>query len=224
MDIAADHGVGVVQHRLHTVGEYDLGLRPGGLDDGLVVVHIVHAGEGVDNAAEGVAELRQRQHVVPRVDTGLVQLIHGHQMVAHLIGGIAEHQHHLLRAGGDTLQQQGEAVAAEDGERDAHGLAAGLGRHIGGDLLHSGVVALAAGHHGLGDSHDVAVPCGDAVVLQGVQNSVGGDPHHVIALTENGGAHAAHHGTQCSAHSGCSFAIKVSGRAADASRRTTFLV
>ena len=63
--------------------------------------------------------------------------VHGHQMVAHLVGGIAEHQHDLLHAGGDALQQQGEAVAAENGERYAHRLAAGLGADIGSDLRHS---------------------------------------------------------------------------------------
>ena len=159
----------------------------------------------MDDLAEGIPELLKGQHIVPRVDAGLVQLIHGYQMVAHLVGGIAEHQHDLLHAGGDTPQQQGEAVAAEDGEDDAHGLTAGLGGHVGGDLLHRSVVALATGHHGLGDRHDIAVAGGNAVFLQCVQNGVGGDLHHVVSLAEDGGAHAPYHGTQCSAHSGCSF-------------------
>ena len=190
VDVAADDGVGVVQHRLHPVGEHDLCLRAGLLDDGLVVVHIVHAGEGMDHRAEGLAELGQAQHVVPGVDARLVQLIQRHQMVAHLIGGIAQHQHHLLHAQSDAPQQQGEAVAAQNGERDAHGLAAGLGLHVGGDLLAGGVVALAAGHHGLGDGHHVAVAGGDVVLPQGVQNSVHRGLDDVIALAEDGCANA----------------------------------
>ena len=206
MDVAADDGVGVVQHRLDAVGEHDLRLSAGGLDDGLVVVHVVHAGEGVDDGAEGGAELLQGQHIVPGVDAGLVQLVHGHQVVTHLVRGITEHQHHLFDTSGDALQQQGEAVAAKDGERDAHGLAAGLGADISGDLLYRGVVALAAGHHGLSNGHDVAVTGGDAVVLQCVQHGIGSDLYHVVALAENGSANAPYHSTQGSAHSGCSFA------------------
>ena len=121
-------------------------------------------------------------------------------MVAHLIGGQAEKQNDLFRAGGDARQQQGEAVAAEDGEGDAHGLAAGLGLHVGSDLLNGGIVALAAGHNGLGDGDHVLIPGGDALLGQGVYDGVGGDGYNIIALTEDGGAHAAHYGTDGSAH------------------------
>ena len=150
---------------------------------------------------ESRAELLQRQYIVPRVDAGLVQLVQTHQMVAHLVGGIAQQQHDLLRAHGDAAQQQGEAVAAEDGERHAHGLAAGLGAHVLGDLLTGSVVALAAGHHGFGDGDHVLIPGGDALLSQGVCNGVGGDGNDIVTLTENGGTHTAHHGTDGSAHS-----------------------
>ena len=196
MDIAADHGVGVVQHRLHPVGEHDLRFGSGLLNDGLVVVHIVHAGKGVDHRAESVTEALQIQHVVPGVDARLVQLIHGHQMVAHLVGGIAEHQHHLLAATGDALQQQREAVAAENGEHHGHGLAAGFGADVGADLLHGGVVALAAGHHGLGDGHHVLVVSLDAVLAQRVQHGLHSHGHGVVALTENRRAHAPYNSSQ----------------------------
>jgi len=151
---------------------------------------------------ESRAELLQRQHIVPRVDAGLVQLVQTHQMVAHLVGGIAQQQHDLLGAHGDAPQQQGEAVAAEDGECHAHGLAAGPGAHVLSDLLTGGVVALAAGHHGLGHGHHVAVTGGDVVFSQRIQHGADGDVHHAVALAEDGGAHAPDHGTQSSAHSG----------------------
>ena len=117
-------------------------------------------------------------------------------MVAHLVGGIAEHQHHLLAAACDALQQQGEAVAAENGERDANGLAAGLGPDIGADLLHGGVVALAAGHHGLGDGHHVLVVRLDAVFTQRVQHGLHSNGHGIVALAENGRAHAPYNSSQ----------------------------
>ena len=166
----------------------------------------------MDHLAEGGPELLQIQHVMPRIDARLVQLIQRHQMVAHLVGGIAEHQHHLLHTGGNAAEQQREAIAAENGEGDAHSLAAGLGLHVGGDLLHRGIVALAAGHHGLGDSRHVLVMGLDAVLLQCRQD--GGDHalHHIVPLTENGGANAPCHRTQCSAHMKNSFVLDLFGR------------
>ena len=166
----------------------------------------------MDHLAEGGPELLQIQHVVPRVDARLVQLIQRHQMVAHLVRGIAEHQHHLLHTGGNAAEQQGEAVAAEDGEGDAHSLAAGLGLHVGGDLLHRGIVALAAGHHGLGDSRHILVMGLDAVLLQCRQDRGDHALHHIVALTENGGANAPCHRTQCSAHMKNSFVLDSFGR------------
>ena len=124
------------------------------------------------------------------------------QVVAHLVRGVGEQQHDLLAAHRHAAQQQGEAVAAEDGECHAHGLAAGPGAHVLGDLLAGGVVALAAGHHGLGHGHHVAVTGGDVVFSQCIQHGADGDVHHAVALAEDGGAHAPDHGTQSSAHSG----------------------
>ena len=201
MDVAGDHRVGVGHDGGDPVGEHDLRLRAGLLDNGLVIGHIVHTGKGMHHLTEGGAELLQRQHIVPRVDARLVQLVKAHQMVAHLVGGIAQQQHHLLRAQRDAPQQQGEAVAAEDRERHAHGLAAGLGAHIGGDLFTGGVVALAARHNGFGHGHHVAVAGGDGVVLQRVQDGGHGDVHHIVSLAENRRTHAADDGSQRSAHS-----------------------
>ena len=136
-------------------------------------------------------------------------------MVAHLVGGIAQHQHHLFHAQGDAPQQQGEAVAAQNGERDTYGLAAGLGLHVGGDLLAGGVVALAAGHHGLGHSHHIAITGGDAVFLQRVQNGVHRGLDDVVALAENRRANAPDDRAQSSAHSNSSpiILISISGAA-----------
>ncbi len=205
MDIAADHGVGVVQDRLHPVGEHDLRLGAHGLDQLLIVGHVIHAGEGVDHLAEGGAELLEVQHVVPRVDARLIQLIQAHQMVAHLVGGVGQHQHHLLAAPGDALEQQGEAVAAEDGEGDAHGPAAGLDPDVGGDLGNGGVVALAAGHDGLGHSHHVLVAGLDAVAVQRGQHGVHNAGDDVVALPEDGRADTTCHGADQSAHENISF-------------------
>ena len=158
----------------------------------------------MDHRAESIAETLEIQHIMPRVDARLVQLIHTDQMVAHLIGGIAEHQHHLFAAAGNALQQQRKTIAAEDGERDTHRLPAGLGADIGADLLHSGIVALATGHNRLGDGHHILIVGFDTVFAQRVQNGCNSNGHGVIALTENRCAHAARNSTQ-SSHSSSSF-------------------
>ena len=200
MDVAADDGVRVVEHGLHAVGENDLRLSARLLDDALVVVDIVHTREGVDDLAKGGAEARQIEHVVPRVDPGLVELVERDKVVADLVGRIAQHEHELLHARGDAREQEGEAVAAEDGERHAHHVAAGLGTHVGGNLLGRGVVALAAGHDGLRHSDDILVARLDAVFMQGGQHRFRDAGDNIVTLAENGGAHASDHGSNRSVH------------------------
>ena len=200
MDVAADHRVGVIQNGLHPVGKDDFRLCAGRFDDLLVIGHIVHAGEGMDHLSEGGTELRKGQHIVPRVNTGLIQLIRRDQMVAHLVGGIAQQQYHLLHACGDTAQQQRKTVAAEDGEGHAYRLAAGFGAHIGSNLVHGGVIALTARHHGFGDGHHIPVAGRDVFALQGAQNGINSGGDHIVAFAENRRAYAAYHRTKSSTH------------------------
>ena len=40
-----------------------------------------------------------------------------------------------------------------------------LGAHIGGDLVHGGIIALGPGHHGLGDGDDVLVKAGESLLI-----------------------------------------------------------
>ena len=207
VNVTADDGVGVGEDGLDTVGENDLHLGTGLLNDTLVIVHIVNAGEGMDHGAEVAAELLQGQHIPEGIYAGLVQLIHADQMVAHLIGGQAEEQNDLLRAGGNAGEQKGETVAAENGEGDAHGLAAGLGPDIRSDLPDGSVVTLTAGHHGLGDGYYILVTGDNALLGQGVCNGVGGYGNDIVTLTENGGAYTACYGTDGSAHREVSFTV-----------------
>ena len=195
MDVAGDDGVGVLQQGRDLISEEHLDLAALAADQIGVEVDVVHAGEGVDDVAEFLAELRERQHVGIGVDARLVQPVPVHQMVAHLVGGIAEQQHDLFAAGGHAAQQQGEAVAAEDREGHTHGLAAGLGAHVRSDLSDARVVALGPGHDRLGHGNDVAVAGRDAGFLPGLHDGIRGDPGDVVILTDDGGADAAHDGT-----------------------------
>ena len=65
-----------------------------------------------------------------------------------------------------------------------------LGAHIGGDLVHGGIIALGPGHHGLGDGDDVLVPQGKAVALGRRQHAVHHDLGDVVPLPNDGGPDA----------------------------------
>ena len=124
VDIAAEDIPGEVHDRLRTVGKDDLALRALFLYEVLVILNVVHAGEGVAHIAEVAAVLGQAEHVAVGVHTALVQRVEVKEVVANLVAGIAEHEHHFPAAAGDAAQADGEAVAGEDGEHHAHGLPA----------------------------------------------------------------------------------------------------
>ena len=192
MDVAGDDGVGVVAQRLHAIAEDDLDLSAGVGDDAGVEVDVVDARERVHRRAEFLAELFERQDIAVRVDARLVELVPVDKAVAHLVRGVGEQQHDLLAAHRHAAQQQGEAVAAQDGERDAHGAAAGLFAHVFRDLVERCVVALRTRHDGFRHGDDIAVARLDARFLPRFHHGSGSDLSNVISLADDGCAHAAH--------------------------------
>ena len=200
MDVTMQHILGVVQNGAAVVGKDDLRLGAALPDEAFVIFHIVHAGEGMLFIAEQLPVPLQGQHIAVGVDALFVQRVQAHQVVAHLVRGIAQHQHHLFGAPGDAPQADGEAVAAEDGENDAHRPAAQLGADIPGDVVHSGIVALGTGHDGLGHGDDVAVANGKAVLRGGLQHGIGDDLGQIIAAADDGRADAPGNSTDHTAH------------------------
>jgi hypothetical protein len=192
VDVAGDDGVGVVAQRLHAIAEDDLDLSAGVGDDAGVEVDVVDARERVHRRAEFLAELFERQNIAVRVDARLVELVPVDKAVAHLVRGVGEQQHDLLAAHRHAAQQQGEAVAAQDWERDAHGAAAGLFAHVFRDLVERCVVALRTRHDGFRHGDDVAVARLDARFLPRFHHGSGSDLSNVISLADDGCAHAAH--------------------------------
>ena len=192
VDVAGDDGVGVVAQRLHAIAEDDLDLSAGVGDDAGVEVDVVDARERVHRRAEFLAELFERQNIAVRVDARLVELVPVDKAVAHLVRGVGEQQHDLLAAHRHAAQQQGEAVAAQDGERDAHGAAAGLFAHVFRDLVERCVVALRTRHDGFRHGDDIAVARLDARFLPRFHHGSGSDLSNVISLADDGCAHAAH--------------------------------
>ena len=78
-------------------------------------------------------------------------------MVAHLVGGIGQHDDELVHARRYAAQQHGEPVSRKNGEDEPHRAAASLGADILRDLLHGGVIALRAGDHRFGNGEHIAV-------------------------------------------------------------------
>ena len=78
----------------------------------------------MEDGTEFLPELLLGKGIPVGIHPRLVQGLLAHQMVAHLVRGVGEHQHHLFGPPGKALQEDGEAVAAEDGEEDADGLPA----------------------------------------------------------------------------------------------------
>ena len=191
MDVAGQHAVRIVKDGLRLVGKDDLRLGAHLADQVAVVLHVVHACELMLVHAEQLAVFFQRKHVGIGVHARRVDLVEGYQLVAHLVGGVAEHQHDLLRALGDAAQADGEAVAGQDGEDHADGLSAQLGFYVRRHVVHGGVVALRPRHDGFRHGDDVAVAQLKALAFRRFQHAFRHDLRDVVSLADDGAADAA---------------------------------
>ena len=189
VDVAAEDLVAELGDVAAVVGEDEGGLCALSLDDLTVEVQVVHACEGVDGGAEGVDE------------SGFLEVVHAavtvlhisgalHEGVAHFVVGVAEEDDHLVHGAGHALEAHGEAVAAEDGEDQAQLLGGELGGDVLGDLVHGDVVALGAGHDGLGDGDDVTVFQAVIVLGLGSVDALDHDVDDVVTLPDDGALYA----------------------------------
>ena len=198
MDITAEDVLRLLQDRFCLVGKYDLGLTAAAGDKLLIVFHIVHAGKRVKGIAEVFAVSRLVEHIAVGVYITVFQQLLIKEMIADLIGRIAEHQRDLLHTQGNAAQPDGKAVAAEDGENDAQMVAAELGAYIVGDVLNSGIISCGTGNNRFGDSNDVTVSEGEALSLGGSQYAVADNGYKVIVLADDRRADAPHNSTNSS--------------------------
>ena len=202
VNVAAQHIPGIGQDGPGIVGKDDLHLRPAALNQLLVVGHVVHTGEGVLLIAEELPVFLQGEDVLVGVHPLLIHRVQADEVVAHLVGGVAEHEDNLFRPLGDAPQADGKAVAAEDGEDHADCLAAQLGPDVGGNVVHRGVIALGPGDNGLSHGHNVPVPDGKAVLPGGLQQGAGNHLHQIVTAADDGGADAPGNCTDHTAHKG----------------------
>ncbi len=182
------------------VAQQNLALGPLPFDDGGVEIDVIHPGKGMEDGAELFPELLPRKGIPVGVHPGLIQGLLAHQVVAHLVGGVGEEEDNFFRPPGKAPQQDGKAVAAEDGEHHPDGLPPQLPADVGGDLVHRGVVPLGAGHHRLGDRHHILFPNGDVLPLEGRHHGIRHNGGQVVPLPDNGGPDPPHHSTKHSFH------------------------
>ena len=98
VDVTGQHVLGVGQDGPGVIGEDDLHLRAALPDQVGIVVHIVHAREGVDGVAEQLPVTLQGEDILIGVHPLLVHRIHIDEVIAHLVGGVGQHQDDLLLA------------------------------------------------------------------------------------------------------------------------------
>jgi len=89
VNVAGQYIFGVGQHSPGVVSQDDLYLGTALADELGIVVQIVHTGKGVEDFSEQGAELLQGEDILIWVNTLFVKQVDVHQMVAHLIGGVA---------------------------------------------------------------------------------------------------------------------------------------
>lgn len=154
--------------------------------------------------AEQLAVSLERQHVGEGIDPRLVKLVETDQLVADLVGRIAEHEDDLLRALCDAAEADGEAVARKDWENDADRFSAELGADVVRYVAYRGVVALRSRHHRFGHCDDVSVADGEALGLGRLENAFGDYRAEIVSLADDGAADAARYGTD----SACVFVHK----------------
>ena len=198
MDVTAQHILCIGQDGAHVVGENELCLAALAAEQIAVIFHIVHACERVLFITEQLAVARLGQHVAPGVYALFVQKVLVEQVVAHFIRGVAHQDIGLFEGFGNALQADGNAVAAEDREGEAHRVGAEFGGAVLCDGIGGGIVALASGHNGLCDGHDVFILKRNGLFFAAGENGIGDDFDKVVALTNDRAAHAAGSGADSS--------------------------
>ena len=121
-------------------------------------------------------------------------------MVAHLICREAEHQHNLLCASGNSLQADRKAVAAQNREDYADGLAAQLCADICRNIINVSVVALCASYYCLCYCYYILVVKIKSLAAACCQNRIHYDFCQIVPFTDDGCAHAAGYSTYQSFH------------------------
>ena len=136
--------------------------------------------------AEQLTVLFLAEDIGVGVNALFVEHVYIKQVIADLVGGVAEHNCYLLAAECDTTQADCKSVSAEDGEDNADMAAGVLCLYIGCNIIHGCVVALRPCEYRLGDTDDILLADSDIFCLDAVQNALCHDLCKIVALTYDG--------------------------------------
>ena len=186
MNIAAEHILGIRQDRFCVVRKYDFCFRALFFDQLCIVIHIIHACEGMLFIAEGFAVLLDRKHVGIRIDAGCIQNVLVEKMVADFVCRIAQHQNNLLGTSCNAAQADCKAVAALDRENDADGLTAEFRPDVRRYVIRRSIVAVRTGNNGFRHSDDIALVQFEAILLCRRQDRIRDDFDDIVPLPYNG--------------------------------------
>lgn len=104
MNVASKHVFRILQDRAGIVGEDHFHLGARFADQIAVIGNVIDARKGMLVFTEQRPVFFQSQNVAVRVDARIVELIPGHEFVAHFVAGITEHENDLLCALCDAFQ------------------------------------------------------------------------------------------------------------------------
>lgn len=191
MNVTGKHVFRILQDRAGIVGEDHFHLGARFADQIAVIGDVIDARKGMLVFTEQRPVFFQSQNVAVRVDARIVELIPGHEFVAHFVAGITEHENDLLCALCDAFQTNRKTVAGKNGENNADRTAAQFRTHVRGDILRRGVIALRARHDGFGDRDHVPVAEGKAFAFGSLQNAVNHDLCKIVPFPYDGATDSA---------------------------------
>ena len=111
MDVAVYDVICVIEDLFRMVGEDDLSFSSGSLYKVAVISHIIHSRELMFILAKEFPVLLLSKDIAVWVHSRFIYLIHSEKGIAYLIRRIAEHEHYLFSAHGDSSQADSESVS-----------------------------------------------------------------------------------------------------------------
>ena len=200
MDVAGEDILCIRQNCSCVVCEYDLDLGTAVADKVGVVFYVVYAREPVDIVAEELAVALECEDVPVGVDSFGVKSVPRYEVVADLVGGVAEHEDYFLCAFCNAAKTDCKAVAAENREDYAYCAALEFCFYVRGYVVDGCVVVLRACHDGLGYRDDVAVLERYVLNFRRFKHGLRYNLGEVVAASDNGRTYSAYDRSNHSFH------------------------
>ena len=147
MNVAVDYAVRIIEDRFCLVGKDNFNIGTAFTDKVAVILNVVNTGKLVLSVAEKLAVFFKRENIGIGIDSGFVHLIEADEMVADLVGRIAEHKNYLLAALCNAAKRNCKTVTGSNREYNSDCLAAELCFNVCRYIINCAVVALCTGYY-----------------------------------------------------------------------------